>query len=60
MSDNNMGLTGLVGWIVVLLLAIGANVWFYSCTRDDCEERGGHVEVVYGKNNGWTCSGATR
>lgn len=50
----------MMGWLI--MLAVVCSIWggVYSCSKASCEERGGHIEWVYGGRSGWTCDGADR
>lgn len=47
--------------VLVLVLACGCNGGFYLWTKGRCEDRGGHIEFVYGsKDVLWHCVNAER
>ena len=47
-------------FIAALLLALGITGGCYAWTRADCENRGGHIEIIWGDELQWQCDGATR
>lgn len=50
----------LIVSLVMLVIALVCYGLVYSWSKNDCEKRGGHIEVVYGSKSGWTCDGAER
>lgn len=49
-------------FVALVLLGIAIGIWagVYSCIRNDCTSRGGHLEPIYGgKNTQYVCMGAT-
>lgn len=44
-------------WFALLVLALLLLVLcgIHACTQQQCEQRGGHVEIVWGGKGGWTC-----
>lgn len=51
---------GAVGVAIAAAVVLAINCGVYSCSKSNCEERGGHIEWVYGRTAGWTCDGANR
>ena len=52
---------GIVATLIGLVVALICNVGLYSCTKSDCEERGGHIEFIWGGEDlMWQCEGAER
>lgn len=49
-----------VALAITAAVVLAINCGVYSCTKSNCEERGGHIEWVYGRTAGWTCDGADR
>lgn len=41
--------------VLVCVLGLGLQWLVYGCSRSQCEDRGGHLETVYGGRGGWVC-----
>lgn len=49
-------------WVYVIVLVVACSCFgvAYRWSNSNCEERGGHTEIVYGGRGGWVCDGADR
>ncbi len=61
MRQRSLPKSGLVAtllafWFVVLLCLCGLGAYWWL--GDNCEKRGGHMEIVHGSRPGWVCLGA--
>lgn len=45
----------LVGVVVLLAVGFGLQACIKAVASDSCDERGGHLERVYGGRGGWVC-----
>lgn len=45
--------------IILFVLTVVSNLGLYACTNSDCQNRGGHTEIVW-SYGGWVCEGAKR
>lgn len=54
--------SGIRAGVLVAVFVLALMCWgiVYQVIEDDCEERGGHMETVWGGRTGWTCDGARR
>lgn len=60
-SRRRPNLRGSLGCLaLVILLICGCNAGLYLWTKKRCEERGGHIEIIYGRDLLWHCVDAER
>ena len=56
------GPAGLKAGAAIVVIVVACMCWgiVFKLSKADCEERGGHIEWIYGRHVAWTCDGAAR